>query len=203
MAVTINIWNREEFLRNARFTKYGILGYFKEFGRRIKWSYQRIVRGYADCDRWSICDYLQTLIPAMLQDLRDNAFGAPAYLCENDPLAGHEEWNRILDKMIFLWHEADSETCSMKNPYEEEHTKSFEEFERKYGILGEKLQTEEELERGRKTGCSTAHLMGELPEYREIDEKYDAESRKIDEYRMKCQAEALDMLKQYFNDLWD
>ena len=32
----------------------------------------------------------------------------------------HEEWDKILERMIFLWRETDEESCSKKNPYEEE-----------------------------------------------------------------------------------
>ena len=58
--------------------------------------------------------YLSHLFPEMLQDLRDNRMGSPSYLGEdymnedgilvNDTC--HAEWDRILDRMIFLWREA-------------------------------------------------------------------------------------------------
>ena len=51
--------------------------------RCIKWSKQRITRGYAECDRWDMCGCLQALIPAMLQDLKENRQGSPSYLGEN------------------------------------------------------------------------------------------------------------------------
>lgn len=41
--------------------------------------------------------------------------------------------------MIFLLREASEETCTVKNPYEEENLKNHKEFTKKYGILGEKL----------------------------------------------------------------
>lgn len=47
------------------------------------------------------------------------------------------------------------------------------------------------------------HFMKELPEYREIYEKYYAEGRKLDKYREQCNNEAFDMLKEYFYSLWD
>jgi hypothetical protein len=45
--------------------------------------------------------------------------------------------------------------------------------------------------------------MNELPEYKEISDKYDEEQRQLEEYRRACKYEALDMLKKYFYDLWD
>ena len=64
----------------------------------------------------------------MLQDLRDNRSGSLGYLGDNYTNEEgilvndtcHTEWNKILDKMIFLWRESREETCSRKNPFEEE-----------------------------------------------------------------------------------
>ena len=106
--------------------------------------------------------------------------------------------------MIFLWRESNELTCSRKNPYEKEHSKAFEEFTEKYGFLGEKLQTAEELEGNRKRGGGgTIHFMDELPEYKEISDKYRKESKILEDYRNISKDEALDMLKEYFFDLWD
>ncbi len=45
------------------------------------------------------------------------------------------------------------------------------ELHNKYGFLGEKLQTEAELEANRKRGGGgTVHFMNELPEYKKIYE---------------------------------
>ena len=85
-----------------------------------------------------------------------------------------------------------------------EHSKAFEEFTEKYGFLGEKLQTAEELEGNRKRGGGrTIHFMDELPEYKEISDKYRKESKILEDYRNISKDEALDMLKEYFFDLWD
>lgn len=207
-----NIWKKEGFDMCGLGEKSKFVAKIKHIKRCIKWSKQRIVRGYADIDRWNMFDYLQMLIPDMLQDLRNNRMGSPGYLGENYTNdegilvndTCHEEWDKILDKMIFLWRELKEETCTRKNPYEEEYSKAFDEFHQKYGILGEKLQTEAELEENKKRGGGgTVHFMDELPEYRDIYEKYRAEGYKLDEYREKCKNEALDMLKEYFYSLWD
>ena len=106
--------------------------------------------------------------------------------------------------MIFLWKETDEDTCSKRNSYEDEYMKAFGEFTDKYGLLGEKLQTEEELEENRKRGGGgTVHFMHELPEYKEISDKYHEEERNLEQYRNECKDEAMDMLKQYFFALWD
>lgn len=96
----------------------------------IRWSYQRVTRGYADCDKWDMYTFLQILIPEMLQDMRDNRHGSPSYLGENYTNADgilvndtcHDEWDKILNYMIFLWRESAEDTCTRKNPYEEERS---------------------------------------------------------------------------------
>ena len=68
------------------------------------------------------------MIPDMLQNLKDTRHGSPGYLGENyineDGIlvndTCHEEWDKVLERMIFLWRETDEESCSKKNPYEEE-----------------------------------------------------------------------------------
>ena len=204
-ARTNNIWKKHDFAM----TRKG--EWLNHFFRCIKWSRQRITRGYADPDVWEMYGYLQMLIPDMLQYLKDNRYGSPAYLGENyvnedgilDNNTCHAEWDKILDKMIFLWHESDEEMCSKKNPYEEEHLRAFIEFEEKYGLLGEGLMTEEEKGEQARSGNRTLHFMNETSEYKDLDEKYMEESKKLDKYRSDCKDEAIDMLKEYFYCLWD
>ncbi len=207
-----NIWNKEGFLMCGLGEKSKIIAKIKHIRKCLQWSKQRIVRGYADCDKWNMFDFLQTLIPDMLQDMRENRMGSPGYLGENytndegisvNDMC-HEEWNKILDRMIFLWRESKEDTCTQKNPYEEEYDKASREFHEKYGIFGEKLQTEAELEENRKRGGGgTIHFMDELPEYEEISECYFAERKRLEAYRSKCKDEALDLLKEHFYALWD
>lgn len=207
----LNIWNKKDFQMCRAGAKCKTLATVRQIKKCIKWSYQRITRGYAECDKWSIDNYLQIIIPDMLQDLRDDRMGSPGFLGENyvndkgvvvnDTC--HEEWNKILDRMIFLWRETNEETCTMKNPYEEEYMNAFTEFIEKYGLFGEKLQTEDEQETARKSGMRRFHSMKELPEYKEICDKYSNEEDNIKKYRTKSKDEALDMLKEYFYCLWD
>ena len=63
------------------------------------------------------------------------------------------------------------------------YDKASKEFDDKYGRFGEKLQTEKEKERKLKRGEQTVHFMSEVPEYKEISDKYFEESHRIDEYR--------------------
>lgn len=207
-----NIWNKEGFSMCGLGEKSKTIAKIKYFRKCLRWSWQRITRGYAECDKWDMFNYLQHLIPEMLQDLREKRLGSPGYLGENNTNeegmlvndSCHEEWNKILDHMIFLWRELDEDTCTRKNPYEAEYDRASEEFSANYGLLGEKLQTEAELQANRKRGGGgTVHFMDELPEYKEISDKYFEEERRIEEYRGKCKDEAMDLLKEHFYALWD
>ena len=154
---------------------------------------------------------LEELMPAMLQHLKDNRMGSPAMLGQNytdehgimQNDACHKEWDKILDRMIFLWRELDEETCSEKNKYEKEYSKASDEFFDKYGFFGEGLETEEEKEKAKKTGSRRVHFMSELPEYEEISRLHMEEEKRLVEYREKCKDEVFDLMKKYFFALWD
>jgi len=205
-----NIWNKNDF-RMYAMGKFKPLEYIKYFVRCLRYSKQRITRGFADIDVWELHSYLSTLIPEMLQSFRDNHFGAPSRLGEecvneegimvND--ACHERWDEILDRMIFLWRESGENTCTRVNTFEAEYDKAYEEFKEKYGLWGEGLCTPEEIAECNETGYRTMHFMREVPEYEDICDKYSEENKQIDEYRSRCKDEAIDMLKEYFYDLWD
>ena len=200
-----NIWKKDDF------TKGGLVSRMKHIRRCIRWSRQRIMRGYAECDMWNMDLYLQRLIPEMLQELRDKRNGSPSYLGEeyvneegilvNDTC--HEEWDEILDRMIFLWREADEDTYTVMNPYEKEFDKASTEFSARYGFIGEKLRTEEECAADKRHGWITSHSMWELPEYKEISDRYFEKKRELAEYRARCKDEAIDLLKEHFYALWD
>ena len=121
---TNNIWNRRDFVMCGLGEKSRGLAIVKHIRKCMKWSKQRVVRGYADSDIWNMYGYLQVLLPDMLEYLKNHRCGSPGYFGENytneDGIlvndTCHEVWDKILDRMIFLWRETDEETCSKKNP---------------------------------------------------------------------------------------
>ena len=207
----LNVWRGNGFAMCGLGEKLKSLAKIKHAMRCLKWSKQRATRGFADCDVWNMYGYLEELMPAMLQYLKDNRMGSPAMLGENytdehgimQNDACHKEWDKILDRMIFLWRELDEETCSEKNKYEKEYSKASDEFYKKYGFFGEGLETEEEKEKAKKTGSRRMHFMNELPEYEEISRLHMEEEKRLAEYREKCKDEVFDLMKKYFFALWD
>lgn len=117
------------------------------------------------------------------------------------------KWKGILKRMAFLLGEMGEETCTKKNPYEDEWWSYHEKFDKKYGSDRDVLKTEEELQREKKTH-TFLHVGPERDpefgkEYKEVSKKmYDAESD-IWKYREKCKNEFFELFSKYFWNLWD
>ena len=187
----------------------------------LKWSRQRRKKGYCEYDLYSISNWFMRVVPEMIEEARAKKLGIPSVLIEEarnshniDPSEdfysipeklldqiekdANNKWDEILTRMAFLLREAYEDTCSRKNPYEEEYHKARAEFVTKYGDFGEKLLTKEDKEYAKKTGGRRAYFMNDLPEYTEIHNKYFEEEGKIYEYREECQREALSMFVKWF-----
>lgn len=77
----------------------------KQFKRKM--AKQRVRKGYCKLDLWNIDVFIQNTLLKMLKEFREHHFGYPMGMT-------NDEWNKILDKMIFLLTEMDEDTCSMK-----------------------------------------------------------------------------------------
>lgn len=78
-----------------------------------------------------------------------------------------------------------------------------DEFHKRYGVLGEGLETDEEKEETQKTGTTRIHFMDGLPESQEVSQLHMDEEKKLEKYREKCKDEVFDLMKKYFFALWD
>lgn len=198
------VFNKADYKFQLRNNIFGIP---KLFLSDIKCCIQRIQKGYCYKDLWNMDNWFLKVVPDMLKEYKETRCGSPGCLGEdytneegvvcND--TRHEEWDKILDKMIFLFHEADESVCSRKNPLKDKTNQIYEEFRQKYGLFGEKLQTEEE----KSAVGSMLHAPSELPEYKETMNEYYEENRKLEEYRNKCKNEAFELFSEWFWSLWD
>jgi len=93
---------------------------------------QRFNKGYADVDVWNINTWFLDIMPKMLDQLKHNHVGY-------HPDLSPEEWEQELEKMRQCFLEANEDTCSMINPYEEAFEKMYIDFNNQFGIGGEKL----------------------------------------------------------------
>ena len=196
-----------------------------DFFRSIKWAWQRATKGYCELDTYGVGDWFLNTLPDMLESIKNNRVGFPSVLLEEgmehyglksmdeynaaseelrDKIDdyGNEKWGEILSEMIFLLQEANEDTCSKANPYEEEYHRVSEEFRKKYGEWGEKLLTEEEKVKAKKSGSHPIYLPSHLPEYKEISNLYFNKERKISEYQAQCKDKALEMFSKWFYSLW-
>lgn len=172
-----------------------------DFFRSIKWAWQRATKGYCDLDTYGVGDWFLNTLPDLLESIKNNRISFPSVLQEegmehnglksmdecnaaSEELRnkiddyGNEKWGEILSEMIFLLREANEDTCSKVNPYEEEYHLAAEDFRKKYGEWGEKLLTEEEKAKAKKSGSRPIYLPSHLPEYKKICELYFNEEHK-------------------------
>ena len=114
---------------------------------------------------------------------------------------GNKKWDEILSRLTFLLREANEDTCTKVNPYDEEYTRISEEFHEKYGECGEKLLTDEQKAKAKKTGSHPVYLPHQMPEYKEICELHSEEEHKLNVYREHCKNEALELFSKWFYSL--
>lgn len=190
---------------NYRLTKGNLRYIPKNFMHDLKMCKQRIQKGWCEDDVWNINSWFLNIVPDMLQYLKENRVGSPAFLdkSSDEEVDCHKIWDDILDEMIFDLRESAEKTCSKKNKYEDEYMAILEEFINKYGFFGEGLQTEKEKEDAEKTGCHVMHFVREIPEYAEIDKKYFDEELRLEKYRSRMKNKGLKLFCKYFTDLWD
>lgn len=183
----------------------------KRWRRNLRYAYQRVRYGYCDRDIWVMDDWFLSVMPNMLDELNHTRHGFPSELLDVHDInpdreacdRGDRQWNRILSEMAHCFREANERTRTLKNPYEDEWEKLSSEFYAKYGFLGEKLRTEEEIKKDRKMHVRTAHFPADLPENKELWDKYTEEEKKIDEYQRACIERGMELLRKWLRNLGD
>ena len=105
--------------------------------RRFKWAYQRITKGYANCDLWNLDHYLAKLIASAVRELAETGMGFPG----DEEFPTEESWEEYLKTIAdFFEMYLDDE---LFNVYEEDYLKMIEEK----GLIsnGDMTPEEEEL----------------------------------------------------------
>lgn len=150
----------------------------KHFFRTIKWGWQRATKGYSDYDTWNLDGYYSNMMIASLSQFRAEVIGYPGYL------GNIEEWNAILDKIIFLLKQANKD-----EPLEEKNELAewYEEYlsTKTLGFTKvEKINSEDDEETKAKV----------LQYYKREEELYNIRTQK--------RKEAFELLAEYFGHLW-
>ena len=192
--------------------------------RSIKWAWQRATQGYCELDTYSVGDWLLNTLPDMCESINKKCCGYPSALFDeamehyglksmdeynNAPKElrdkvddyGDKKWGEILSRLTFLLREANEDTSTKVNPYDEAYSRISKEFCEKYGEWGEKLLTDEEKAEAKKTGSHPIYLPHHMPEYKEICKLHSEEERKLSAYREQCKNEALELFSKWFYSL--
>lgn len=88
----LNVWKLAVDCRPQYYMRHPIK-FIRDIKYGLRWSWQRITRGYAHADVFNLGFYLSELLPKMLRDLADTAVGYP------DGFETYEEWIEYLRKM--------------------------------------------------------------------------------------------------------
>lgn len=143
--------------------------------KNIKWYYyevknaiHRMFYGYDDSDTGNIDNWFLDIVPNMLQRLRDSHWGHPCNMTE-------EEWEKILDDMIFYFKESDERTCS----------KQEKDFDWKPHSELEAMTKEEQIQ------------------YNINRSNWYEDCMKIGKYRDEMKDKGFELFAKYFWNLWD
>jgi len=98
--------SQERIFQAENYRGWNVFAHIKQFCTDLKFCRQRITRGFCDSDVWSIDMWFESIIPAMLLDLRDNGKGVPDHMIEvnddgedEDFAKSREKWEAVLTEM--------------------------------------------------------------------------------------------------------
>ena len=162
---------KETKFRSSPYLKRYVFKNIKWYLYEIKYAWQRMLYGYSysdvvDADYWFV-----STMANVLEDLKNTTHGYPA------TEESFESWKEKLGYIVFCLREADSDTCS-KN-------QNFDDFEFLMPNEYDKLTDKEKTEYNNKKN--------------EILKKEDA----IESYRNDMAMIALDLIKENYGKLWD
>ncbi len=82
------------------------------FFRSIKYAYQRITKGYANCDTFDLDNYYLNIFAGTLNHLADNHWGYPG----NDEFPNDESWTKYLKEMALKFYNANESNEAYPTP---------------------------------------------------------------------------------------
>ena len=153
------------------------------FFRSIKYAYQRITRGWADCDTWDLDSYYLDLFHDTLTYLAEHHMGYPG----NDEFDTDEKWTAYLKEMAQKFYQANESNEYYDTP---EADKWWEWIQQHPATWKKEKVGNIELSR---------HIREDGP----YDKSMMEEDRFLSYLRHKDMEHGLDMLKHVYFNLWD
>lgn len=149
-------WFNELWYKNV---SGGIMGYsphvifsdpwdvVSETGRRIKWAYQRVYRGWDDRATWGVGYWLIEYMPGILSSIKGSQYGIPATFFSDDDInmadnnAAAKKYDKVLADLIDGFNEM-KQLQDFDFDYRSKKTKdkSFREYKKKEKEAKEKLK---------------------------------------------------------------
>ena len=103
-----NIWLRNKYLSIYRFFLH-ITEFPKDFYLESKWFIQRGIRGYSDRDIWNFDYYLSNIITKGIKFFKSQGHGLPTWTAEKSEEEALNEWNEILNSIIWTFETTEKE----------------------------------------------------------------------------------------------
>lgn len=161
------------------------IDFFSHYFRDIQCAYQRATKGYCYRDLWSIDVWFLNLFPKMLEEFNQIKQGHPSEITSDD-------WDLIIDDMIYYFKNANIETTDFINLYEKEYSKI---SEKKYKFMDFKKI---------KDSNFYEMIFPELSdEEKNICDNYYKEENLKFEYMKENLKKGFKLWNKYFYNLWD
>lgn len=184
---------------------------------------QRIIRGFSDEDCWELTNWLTTIFPQMILNLRDMKNSCPEMKFEEfDKLPedwkqielnkfkklqekqGYEyieddiftKWYILLTRMSYCLTEA-NEDKYIHNPYTKEYNSAV------WGEDISKIKSIKNFFKKHSVKTDKGYLLQMNKVDKELYEKYWEVEDKNEQYKIDMKNEAMDLIKKYFYNLWD
>lgn len=157
------------------------------FFKRMKWAWQRSVRGYADCDCWNMDYWMIDILAPMFEDFAKNHIGYPG---EENGFTD-EQWTKYLLEIAEHLRNSHEDQESVINEYAEDFETIIDCRTRRC-----KRWTDDK-------GFVHHEFPEVTPEENELIAKYIDRVTEIDLWRAAEAKKAFEMIGEQFFSLWD
>lgn len=168
--IDLNVWHRD-WIKAWSFT--AIKENIKHFFKTIKYSFQRIRRGYCDSDLWCLDYYYLSLFYKTITDFAKNCYGYP---CKGKWYT-YEKWTEYLNDMAACFYQANEDSGYYENEYERAYLDQFDDIDFLSDLNKEKNQ--------------------------ELHDKWIEDMKLINKCQNEDFEKGMEMLKESFHCLWD